>query len=382
MALEKEAVLAAAPSDSPTMSATWNLVWLLTIQKALLLTFSVFILKWIEMQTPPALFFVTMQPLAEKALLAIEKGELTIIPERFEKTNIKDWCISRQLWWGTAYLGIPVWYIVGKDCKEEYIVAKSAEEALMKARDKYGNALWPFSTLGWPDVSAEDFKRFYPITMLEIGHDILFFWVARIVMIGTEFTGTVPFSYVYLHGLIRDSQVSRVSELGYYLGAHFKFGNDALRFTLALGTAGQDLNLSTERLTTNTAFTIKLWNAGKFVLQVLPNRDNVSGWQNIEACKFNTEGYLLRLHLPECWVVSKLHMLVDAVTESYNKFFFGDVGREIYDFFWGGFADWYIEASKARLYHSGDDSVALVTVILYVFENILKLITSIHAIRN
>ncbi|KAH1063020.1 hypothetical protein J1N35_028007 [Gossypium stocksii] len=137
-----------------------------------------------------------------------------------------------------------------------------------------------------------------------------------------------------------------------------EFGTDALRFTLALGTAGQDLNLSTERLTANKAFTNKLWNAGKFVLQVLPNRDNVSGWQNIEACK-----------------VSKLHMLIDAVTESYNKFFFGDVGREIYDFFWGDFADWYIEASKACLYHSGDDSVALVaqTVLLYVFDNILKL---------
>ncbi|KAH1045310.1 hypothetical protein J1N35_036094 [Gossypium stocksii] len=345
-------------------------------------------------------WFVTMQPLAEKALLAVEKGELTIIPERFEKiynhwlTNIKDWCISRQLWWGHR---IPVWYIVGKDCEEEYIVARSAEEALMKACDKYGkdvevyqdpdvldtwfsSALWPFSTLGWPDELAEDFKRFYPTTMLETGHDILFFWVARMVMMGIEFTGSVPFSYVYLHGLIRDSQGRKMSKtLGNVidpLDTIKEFGTDALRFTLALGTAGQDLNLSTERLTANKAFTNKLWNAGKFVLQVLPNRDNVSGWQNIEACKFNTEGYLLRLPLPECWVVSKLHMLIDAVTESYNKFFFGDVGREIYDFFWGDFADWYIEASKARLYHSGDDSVALVaqTVLLYIFENILKLL--------
>ncbi|KAL1092995.1 hypothetical protein V6Z11_D06G000500, partial [Gossypium hirsutum] len=137
-----------------------------------------------------------------------------------------------------------------------------------------------------------------------------------------------------------------------------------------------EIKYLTERLTANRAFTNKLWNAGKFVLQVLPNRDNVSGWQNIEACKFNTEGYLLRLPLPECWVVSKLHMLIDAVTESYNKYFFGDVGREIYDFFWGDFADRYIEASKARIYHSGDDSVALVTqtVLLYVFNNILKLL--------
>ncbi|XP_040953630.1 valine--tRNA ligase, chloroplastic/mitochondrial 2 isoform X4 [Gossypium hirsutum] len=254
-------------------------------------------------------WFVTMQPLAEKALLAVEKGELTIIPERFEKiynhwlTNIKDWCISRQLWWGHC---IPVWYIVGKDCEEEYIVARSAEEALMKARDKYGkdvevyqdpdvldtwfsSALWPFSTLGWPDLLAEDFKRFYPTTMLETGHDILFFWVARMVMMGIEFTGTVPFSYVYLHGLIRDSQGRKMSKtLGNVidpLDTIKVFGTDALRFTLALGTSGQDLNLSTERLTANKAFTNKLWNAGKFVLQVLPNRYNVSSWQNIEACK-------------------------------------------------------------------------------------------------
>ncbi|XP_017975494.1 PREDICTED: valine--tRNA ligase, chloroplastic/mitochondrial 2 isoform X2 [Theobroma cacao] len=345
-------------------------------------------------------WFVTMEPLAEKALRAVEKGELTIMPERFEKiynhwlSNIKDWCISRQLWWGHR---IPVWYIVGKDCEEEYIVARSAEEALIKACDKYGkeieiyqdpdvldtwfsSALWPFSTLGWPDVSAEDFKRFYPTTMLETGHDILFFWVARMVMMGIEFTGTVPFSYVYLHGLIRDSEGRKMSKtLGNVidpLDTIEEFGTDALRFTLALGTAGQDLNLSTERLTANKAFTNKLWNAGKFVLQNLPDRDNVSGWQTIQAYKFDMEESLLRLPLSECWVVSKLHLLIDAVTESYNKFFFGEVGRETYDFIWGDFADWYIEASKARLYHSGDDSVALVAqaVLLYVFESILKLL--------
>ncbi|XVF71432.1 hypothetical protein PTKIN_Ptkin12aG0036900 [Pterospermum kingtungense] len=328
-------------------------------------------------------WFVTMEPLAEKALRAVERGELTIIPERFEKiynhwlSNIKDWCISRQLWWGHR---IPVWYISGKDCEEEYIVARSSEEALRKARDKYGrdveiyqdsdvldtwfsSALWPFSTLGWPDVSAEDFKRFYPTTMLETGHDILFFWVARMVMMGIEFTGAVPFSFVYLHGLIRDSQGRKMSKtLGNVIDpidTIKEFGTDALRFTLALGTAGQDLNLSTERLTANKAFTNKLWNAGKFVLQNLPDRDDASSWQTIQTCK-----------------VSKLHMLIDAVTESYNKFFFGDVGREIYDFFWGDFADWYIEASKARLYHSGDGSVTLVAqaVLLYVFENILKLL--------
>lgn len=342
-------------------------------------------------------WFVTMEPLAEKALQAVERGELTIMPERFEKiynhwlSNIKDWCISRQLWWGHR---IPVWYIVGKDCEEEYIVARNANEALEKAQEKYGkdveiyqepdvldtwfsSALWPFSTLGWPDVSTQDFKKFYPTTVLETGHDILFFWVARMVMMGIEFTGAVPFSYVYLHGLIRDSQGRKMSKtLGNVIDpidTIKEFGTDALRFTLALGTAGQDLNLSTERLTSNKAFTNKLWNAGKFVLQNLPSQSDISAWETILACKFDKEEALLRLPLPECWVVSKLHCLIDMVTTSYDKYFFGDVGRETYDFFWGDFADWYIEASKARLYHSGGHSVAQ-AVLLYVFENILKML--------
>ncbi|KAL5743467.1 hypothetical protein ACOSQ2_026583 [Xanthoceras sorbifolium] len=345
-------------------------------------------------------WFVTMEPLAEKALHAVEKGELTIMPERFEKiynhwlSNIKDWCISRQLWWGHR---IPVWYIVGKDCEEEYIVAKSAEEAHEKAKKKYGrdveiyqdpdvldtwfsSALWPFSTLGWPDVSTDDFKKFYPTTMLETGHDILFFWVARMVMMGIEFTGTVPFSYVYLHGLIRDAQGRKMSKtLGNVIDpidTIKDFGTDALRFTLALGTAGQDLNLSTERLTSNKAFTNKLWNAGKYILQNLPSQTDTSSWETILAYKFDKEEFLLASPLPECWVVSKLHVLIDTVTASYDRFFFGDVGRETYDFFWSDFADWYIEASKSRLYHSEHDSHTLraQAVLLYIFENILKLL--------
>ncbi|CAN8300180.1 unnamed protein product [Cochlearia groenlandica] len=345
-------------------------------------------------------WFVHMEPLAEKALLAVEKKELTIIPERFEKiynhwlTNIKDWCISRQLWWGHR---IPVWYVVGKDCEEDCIVARNSEEALKKAHEKYGNdveiyqdpdvldtwfssSLWPFSTLGWPDVSAKDFNNFYPTNMLETGHDILFFWVARMVMMGIEFTGTVPFSHVYLHGLIRDSQGRKMSKtLGNVidpLDTIKDFGTDALRFSIALGTAGQDLNLSTERLTANKAFTNKLWNAGKFVLQSLPSLSDTCAWENLLALKFDKEETLFSLPLPECWAVSKLHILIDSVTTSYEKLFFGDVGRETYDFFWSDFADWYIEASKSRLYGSGGNSDSLVSqaVLLYVFENILKLL--------
>ncbi|KAK9129008.1 hypothetical protein Syun_017805 [Stephania yunnanensis] len=402
-------------------------------------------------------WFVNMEPLAEKALQAVDDGELTILPERFHKiynhwlSNIKDWCISRQLWWGHR---IPVWYVEGKDCEEDYIVARNHEDALQQARKKYGegveiyqdpdvldtwfsSALWPFSTLGWPDLSAEDFKKFYPTTVLETGHDILFFWVARMVMMGIEFTGTVPFSYIYLHGLIRDSQGRKMSKtLGNVIDpidTMKEYGTDALRFSLLWEQL--DLNLSTERLASNKAFVNKLWNAGKFILQNLPSQDNVSAWENILAYKFDTEESLLRLPLPECWVVSELHELIDVVTSSYERFFFGDVGRETYDFFWGDFADcvrsvfanvssgcislpqcqeflasagsvcvlypfgssssfaavrvcfgklnsslllpnMYIEASKARLYHAEGDSVASVSqaVLIYAFENILKML--------
>ncbi|CAM8976123.1 unnamed protein product [Rhodiola kirilowii] len=348
-------------------------------------------------------WFVTMEPLAEKALdassvnqkcphLVSKPSEMVDIYNHW-LSNIKDWCISRQLWWGHR---IPVWYVVGRDCEEDYIVAKDSNEALEKARKQYGkdveiyqdpdvldtwfsSALWPFSTLGWPDESDADFSQFYPTTVLETGHDILFFWVARMVMMGIEFTGKVPFKYVYLHGLIRDAQGRKMSKsLGNVIDpidTIKEFGTDALRFSIALGTPGQDLNLSTERLAANKAFVNKLWNAGKFILQNLPGKDDSSAWDGIYSYRFDTKETLLTLPLPESWVISKLHLLIDEVTTSYDKFFFGDCGRGIYDFFWGDFADWYIEASKARLY-SGTKSAAFVSqaVLLYVFENILKIL--------
>lgn len=344
-------------------------------------------------------WFLKMEPLANKALEALENGDLRIIPERFEKTynrwllNIKDWCISRQLWWGHR---IPVWHIEGRE--GEYIVARDEEDAYRKAHDKYGpnveleqdpdvldtwfsSGLWPFSTLGWPNTMSEDFLHFYPTTVLETGHDILFFWVARMVMMGIEFTGRVPFSYVYLHGLVRDSQGRKMSKtLGNVvdpIGIIKEYGTDALRFTLATGTTpGQDINLSSERLAANKAFTNKLWNAGKYILQNLPSKSDTSAWTEIWDWKFDTNDALLHLPLTERWVVTKIHELTDLVTTSYERFYYGEVGRSIYDFFWSEFADWYIEASKTRIYRKEDSSSAVCAqaVLVYVFQNILKLL--------
>lgn len=346
-------------------------------------------------------WFVRMEPLAKRALEAVEEGHLKIIPERFEKiynqwlSNIKDWCISRQLWWGHR---IPVWYVKGIDKTDEYIVAKTEEGAYSLAREKYGDGfvleqesdvldtwfssgLWPFSTLGWPDTSGEDFTRFYPTTVLETGHDILFFWVARMVMMGIEFTGKLPFSTIYLHGLVRDSQGRKMSKtIGNVidpLDSIAEYGADALRFTLATGTTpGQDVNLSMERLNANKGFTNKLWNAGKFIHQNLPPSTDEAAWRGFSELKFTSQDDLLRLPQCEQWIVSKLHGLVDDVTTSYEKFYFGEAGRAIYDFFWSDFADWYIEASKTRLYqHKDAPSASLAqSVLLYVFNNVLRLL--------
>lgn len=346
-------------------------------------------------------WFIKMDPLAKNALQAFEKGHLKIIPERFEKmynhwlSNMRDWCISRQLWWGHR---IPVWYVRGVEHTDDYIVAKTEEDACAIAYKKYGDGvqleqdpdvldtwfssgLWPFSTLGWPDTSSKDFCRFYPTTVLETGHDILFFWVARMVMMGLEFTGKLPFSTIYLHGLVRDSQGRKMSKtLGNVidpLDSIAEYGTDALRFTLATGTTpGQDVNLSLERLNSNKAFTNKLWNAGRFIVQNLPVSSEEAHWRDLLQRKFDSQDDLMHLPLCEQWIVSKLHILIDDVTLNYEKLCFGEVGRLIYDFFWSDFADWYIEASKTRLYKNDSAPPAdfAHSVLLYVFNHVLRLL--------
>nr|WP_290668539.1 valine--tRNA ligase [Ardenticatena sp.] len=341
-------------------------------------------------------WFVKMKPLAEPALEAVRTGKIRIIPERFEKTyfhwleNIRDWCISRQLWWGHR---IPVWYVDGNE--DEYIVARNEEEAYAKARERYGehvtlerdpdvldtwfsSALWPFSTLGWPDESAEDYRYFYPTTVMETGYDILFFWVARMIMTGLEFTGKPPFEVVYLHGLVRDEHGHKMSKtLGNVidpLDVVEQYGADALRFTLATGsTPGQDINLSMSRIEANRNFSNKIWNATRFVLSNLERIDDAE--RDALADITFTDEEVQALPLPERWIVSRLHQVIAEVTDLLDRFYFGEAGRTLYHFFWNEFADWYIEAAKTRLYGEDPARARMARrVLVYVLERTLRLL--------
>ncbi|GMH32320.1 hypothetical protein BSKO_00154 [Bryopsis sp. KO-2023] len=347
-------------------------------------------------------WFVRMEGLAKPALDAVASGEVKIMPERYVKvfnrwlSDIKDWCISRQLWWGHR---IPVWYVRGENVSnggtEPYIVARNETEALQLAVEKYGegvtleqevdvldtwfsSGLWPFSTLGWPDESESDLQRFYPGHMLETAHDILFFWVARMVMMGIEFTGKAPFSTIYLHGLVRDDKGRKMSKsLGNVidpLKTIEEVGADPLRFGLITGTAaGQDLNLSMERVMSARNFTNKLWNIGKFIGFNLP--DDPELLAKFSERKFQSTDALEGLSLSEQWILTRLHVVIDDVTVLQEKYDLGEAGRRLYDFVWGDFADWFVEAAKTQLY--GDDSDAKETsqaVLVYCYDKILKML--------
>jgi valyl-tRNA synthetase len=339
-------------------------------------------------------WWVKMQPLAEPALAAVNNGAIQIVPERFTRIynqwleNIRDWCISRQLWWGHR---IPIWY--GPD--KHAFAARNAAEAAAAARAHYGqdvaleqdpdvldtwfsSGLWPFSTLGWPKQTA-DLATYYPTAVLETGYDIIFFWVARMIMMGLKFTGQVPFHTVYLHGLVRDEQGRKMSKsLGNALDPLdliAEYGTDALRFTLlTAGTPGNDLKLSVSRVEANRNFANKIWNAARFVVMRL--EDDA---QELDRSDPNSPTYALppaaALSLPDRWILSRYASVRDDVTRLIESWQLGEAGRQLYEFLWNEYCDWYIEAAKMRL-GEGTPAEAHATrqVLAYVLERSLRLL--------
>ena len=324
-------------------------------------------------------WFVKISPLAIPAIDAVTDGRIRIIPGRFTKVylnwleNIRDWCISRQLWWGHR---IPVWYCngcgqltVSIDDPRACIQCGSLE--IVQDPDVldtwFSSALWPHSTLGWPDTT-EDFKYFYPTSVMETGYDILFFWVARMIMMGLENTGEVPFKTVYLHGLVRDEKGEKMSKMkGNVLNpldTIESYGTDALRLALSTGTSpGNDIRLSKGKLEAARNFANKLWNASRFIL------GNMEEGQGVRI-EFDL------LPLEDRWILSRLSHLVASVDSLMEDFQFGEAQRQIHDFIWGEFCDWYIEMAKLRL-KVGDGEkgrISPIPVLAYVLETSLRLL--------
>ncbi len=328
-------------------------------------------------------WFVKTKPLAEASVRAVREGRTVIIPEREERRffhwmdNIRDWCISRQLWWGHR---IPVWYC--DDCgKRTCAVADPAECAhcgsahIHQDEDVldtwFSSGLWPFSTLGWPDTDAPDFRRYYPTQVRETGYDILFFWVAREMMQGIEMTGQTPFATVYLHGLMRNEEGRKISKsmenIDEYdpLNIIEKYGSDALRYTLLTSsTPGIDMNLDPRRLEGARNFTNKIWQAARFVLA------------NASDAGLSLEPQDRDLRLPDRWILSRLNHLIQDVDRLFGAYQYGEAGRQIHDFLWGEYCDWYIEASKVWLYGDSGaaDKTAPQAILLHVLETSLRLL--------
>lgn len=323
-------------------------------------------------------WFVKMGPLAEQAINAQrEEGDNTVnfYPPRFNDAylrwmeNIHDWVISRQLWWGHQ---IPAWY--HKETGEVYVGMEAPSDIENWTQDPdvldtwFSSALWPFSTMGWPDEEAADYKRYYPTNTLVTGYDILTFWVSRMMFQGLEFTGKRPFKNVLIHGLIRDSQGRKMSKsLGNGVDPMEvieQYGADALRWFLANGSApGQDVRYSTDKMDAAWNFINKIWNASRYALM------NV-GDLTVDQVDITGEKTLA-----DKWILTRLNQTIGKVTELFEKFEFGEAGRLLYRFIWDDFCDWYIEMSKETL--AGDDEAAKLTtrsILVYVLDNTLRLL--------
>ncbi|NOT05062.1 MAG: valine--tRNA ligase [Anaerolineales bacterium] len=334
-------------------------------------------------------WFVKIESLAEAGLAAVKDGRIKIVPERFDKTyynwleNIKDWCISRQLWWGHR---IPVWY-----CPDHHMTvtredptqcATCGSKEIHQDEDVldtwFSSGLWPFSTLGWPEQTP-DLKYFYPTSYMETGYDILFFWVARMIMSGLEFTGEAPFHTVYLHGLVRDEHGHKMSKTkGNVIDPLIimdDLGTDALRFTLLVGsTPGNDTNVGVKKVEANRNFANKIWNAGRFVINAIDSLDD--GPKTVDGGGTTVNGQPSTVWtLADSWIWARLQNLIRDVERQFQNFQYGQAGQQIYDFIWSDFADWYVEISKGQMHAEHAESRRqTVETLVRVFDTSLRLL--------
>lgn len=321
-------------------------------------------------------WFVKMDPLAEEAVkLQQDENKVNFVPDRFETSylrwmeNTRDWCISRQLWWGHR---IPAWY--HKETGEIYVNNEAPEDIENWTQEEdvldtwFSSALWPFSTMGWPDLDAEDFKRYYPTNTLVTGYDIIGFWVSRMIFQGLEFTGERPFKDVLIHGLVRDADGRKMSKsLGNGvdpMDVIEKYGADSLRYFLSTGSSpGQDLRFSFEKVESVWNFANKIWNASRFALM------NMDGMTYAEIDLSGEKS------VADKWILTRLNETIETVTRLADRYEFGEVGRVLYNFIWDDFCDWYIEMAKLPLY--GEDEAAKKTtrsILAYVLDNTMRLL--------
>lgn len=331
-------------------------------------------------------WFVRMAPLAQPAIEVARNGTLQFIPERFRAVylhwleNVRDWCISRQLWWGHR---IPVWYC--QDCEQLTVTAEETIDRCEHCGSTrieqdpdvldtwFSSGLWPFSTLGWPD-ETEDLRYFYPSSVMETGYDILFFWVARMVFLGLEFMGEVPFYTVYLHGTVRDERGQRMSKTkGNVIDpteVTQQYGADALRFTLVtMAGPGTDMKLSLSRVEASRNFANKIWNATRYTLRALAGGTIDRG----------RDGSVLppareAASLADRWILSRLQRVTETVTDLMDRYQFHEAGHTLYEFLWSEFCDWYIEASKVAINAGGASAQAARQTLAYVLERALRLL--------